>query len=203
MNQTLEQYLHVYCNYQQDNWSELLSLVEFAYNNTPSTTTSISPFFANKRYHPISLFTPNAILLSLEPVTLLQISMNYRVPSNLKSPQPNSVIRNLLMCNVPPLLILKQMTKSLSRLSSSEPPGLQRNSSKNILDPTKSSLSLVLYCSLSVFQSPYALVFHVSMLKPATSNTFSKRIQLISAPVIIDSEPKYKISRIVDSKIDH
>ena len=52
MNQTLEQYLYVYCNYQQDNWSKLLPLVEFAYNNAPSITTGVSPFFANKRYHP-------------------------------------------------------------------------------------------------------------------------------------------------------
>jgi len=51
-NQTLEQYLRVYCNYQQDNWSELLPLAEFAYNNAPSATTGVSPFFANKRYHP-------------------------------------------------------------------------------------------------------------------------------------------------------
>ena len=51
-NQMLEQYLHVYCNYQQDNWSELLPLTEFAYNNAPSATTSVSPFFANKGYHP-------------------------------------------------------------------------------------------------------------------------------------------------------
>jgi len=51
MNQTLEQYLHVYCNYQQDNWSELLPLAEFAYNNTPSATTGVSLFFANKGYH--------------------------------------------------------------------------------------------------------------------------------------------------------
>jgi len=50
-NQTLEQYLHVYCNYQQDNWSELLPLVEFAYNNALSTTTGVSPFFTNKGYH--------------------------------------------------------------------------------------------------------------------------------------------------------
>ena len=50
-NQTLEQYLRVYCNYQQDNWSDLLPLAEFAYNNAPSTTTGISPFFANKGYH--------------------------------------------------------------------------------------------------------------------------------------------------------
>ena len=51
-NQTLEQYLHAYCNYQQDNWSDLLPLAEFAYNNAPSATTGISPFFANKGYHP-------------------------------------------------------------------------------------------------------------------------------------------------------
>ena len=50
-NQILEQYLCIYCNYQQDNWLELLPLAEFAYNNAPSTTTSVSPFFANKGYH--------------------------------------------------------------------------------------------------------------------------------------------------------
>ena len=35
------------------------------------------------------------------------------------------------------------------------------------------------------------------------SNTFSERIQLAPTPVIIDREPKYKISQIVDSKINH
>jgi len=50
-NQTLEQYFHVYYNYQQNNWSELLALAEFAYNNAPSATTGVFPFFANKGYH--------------------------------------------------------------------------------------------------------------------------------------------------------
>ena len=40
------------------------------------------------------------------------------------------------------------------------------------------------------------------MLEPATSNTFSKRIQLAPTPVIIDREPEYEISQIVDSKIN-
>jgi len=52
MNQTLKQYLCIYCNYQQDNWSKLLLLVEFAYNNALSTTSGIFSFFANKKYHP-------------------------------------------------------------------------------------------------------------------------------------------------------
>jgi len=51
MNRTLKQYLHAYCNYQQDNWSKLLPLAEFAYNNALNATTGVSPFFANKGYH--------------------------------------------------------------------------------------------------------------------------------------------------------
>jgi len=40
------------------------------------------------------------------------------------------------------------------------------------------------------------------MLEPTMSNTFSERIQPASAPVIIDGEPEYEISWIVDSKIN-
>jgi len=60
-NQTLEQYIRVYCNYQQDNWSGLLPLAEFAYNNTPSATTGVIPFFANKGYHPNLTVHPSGI----------------------------------------------------------------------------------------------------------------------------------------------
>jgi hypothetical protein len=47
----LEQYLRIYCNYQQSNWESLLPIAKFAYNNTPSATTGVSPFFANKGYN--------------------------------------------------------------------------------------------------------------------------------------------------------
>ena len=46
-------------------------------------------------------------------------------------------------------------------------------------------------------------VFHVSILEPTIFNTFSKRIQPAFTLVIIDREPKYEISQIVNSKIDH
>ena len=45
-------------------------------------------------------------------------------------------------------------------------------------------------------------VFHVSILEPAISNSFSERRQLALIPVIINRKPKYKISWIVDSKIN-
>src|SRR6266436_2780344 len=51
-NQVLEQYLWVYTNYQQDDWVTLLPMAKLAYNNTTNMTTGVSPFFANKGYHP-------------------------------------------------------------------------------------------------------------------------------------------------------
>src|ERR1700761_4918414 len=52
VNQTLEQYIRMYCSYQQDDWHLLLPLAEFAYNNAPNASTGLSPFYANKGYHP-------------------------------------------------------------------------------------------------------------------------------------------------------
>jgi len=48
----MEQYLRVYCDYHQDNWSQLLPLAEFVYNNAKSASTGMSPFYANYGYHP-------------------------------------------------------------------------------------------------------------------------------------------------------
>ena len=45
-------------------------------------------------------------------------------------------------------------------------------------------------------------VFHVSMLKPMTLNLILNQIQSPPPLVEIDSEPKYKISEILDSKVD-
>jgi len=47
------------------------------------------------------------------------------------------------------------------------------------------------------------LVFHVSMLEPATPNTFPQHFKPLPVPVIIDGELEYKISKIVNSKIDY
>jgi len=55
-NQTMEQYLRAFCNYEQDNWVELLPLAEFAYNNAIHASTRMTPFWANYHYHPVMQF---------------------------------------------------------------------------------------------------------------------------------------------------
>ena len=46
-NQELEQYLRMYVNHRQNNWSEWLATAEFAFNNKVHTATKISLFQVN------------------------------------------------------------------------------------------------------------------------------------------------------------
>ena len=52
VNQSLEQYLRMFSNYKQNNWSELLSMVEFLYNNSITSATGLSFFYTNYGYYP-------------------------------------------------------------------------------------------------------------------------------------------------------
>src|SRR6266481_7034006 len=65
LNQVLEQYLQAYMNYQQDDWSSLLPLAEFAYNNAMNKMTGVSLFFTNKGYHPSLMVEPNVQVSSI------------------------------------------------------------------------------------------------------------------------------------------
>ena len=45
-------------------------------------------------------------------------------------------------------------------------------------------------------------VFHVSQLKPVTPNNIPNQLQSPPPPVEVDGEPEFKISKILDSKLD-
>lgn len=57
-NAFLEQYLRQYVNFAQDDWVKWLPLAEFAANNATSSSTNMSPFFANYAFHPRMSFGP-------------------------------------------------------------------------------------------------------------------------------------------------
>jgi hypothetical protein len=52
LNQVLEQYLRCYVNDCQDNWVQLLPVAQIAYNQSPTTSTGTSPFYANYGFEP-------------------------------------------------------------------------------------------------------------------------------------------------------
>ena len=182
MNQTLEQYLCVYCNYQQDNWSKLLSLTEFAYNNAPSATTGVSPFFANKEYHPNITVHPKCDIASsrardfaidlneLQSTLKTEISVaqqRYQKSANARrSPAPDFKVDDKVFVKAQ----FFQTTWPSKKLS------------EKYLGPYKIIAqpgTLLFTLRLPESMRSVHLVFHVSMLEPATSNTFSERIHVI------------------------
>jgi hypothetical protein len=105
INSTLEQYLRTYCNYEQDNWSKLLPLAEFAYNNAPHATTGVSPFFATRGYDPLIAVYPDAEVTDLRAK---HFAVNFdevpQVPTRshegrsrnhgpLRQPKPHGILR--------------------------------------------------------------------------------------------------------------
>src|SRR3954468_7418004 len=49
--------LRAFTNYQQDNWDQLLSTTEFACNNAPNASTSMTPFHINQGRDPLNPYT--------------------------------------------------------------------------------------------------------------------------------------------------
>jgi len=180
--------------------------MEFAYNNTPSATTGVSPFFANKGYHPNITVHPKRDIASswardfaidldkLQNTLKAEISaaqQHYKKSTDARrSPAPDFKVGDKVFVKVQ----FFQTTQPSKKLSEK-----YLGPYEIIAQPGTLSFTLCLPESMRSVHP----VFYVSMLEPATSNTFSKRIQLAPTPVIIDREPEYEISRIVDSKINH
>jgi Chromo (CHRromatin Organisation MOdifier) domain/Integrase core domain len=205
VNQTLEQYIRMYCNYQQDNWSQLLPLAEFSYNNAPSATTGISPFFANKGYHPSISVHPERDLTSARARELavdldeLHTELRKQIAEAQKRYQHYA---DLKRTPAPDFEIGSQAYVKAQFFRTTRPS--KKLSEKNlgpfevIARVGSHSYTLRLPDSMRAIHP----VFHVSQLEPATPNSIPNRVQPPPPPVTIDREQEFEISEILDSKID-
>ena len=76
-NSTLKQYLQTYVDYQQDDWTDLLPMAEFAYNNSKHLAIGMSPFMASEgQEHAIQLPMPIAKDSAVELIQEYRERMN-------------------------------------------------------------------------------------------------------------------------------
>ena len=173
MNQTLEQYLRIYCNYQQSDWAHLLPLAEFAYNNASLATTGKSPFFANKVYHPHL-----QIQTDLEQLT--KTARPYVVELNLVHKELNKSITEAqncyqgpadVRCSPAPKIQVGDLVLVLAKFIHTTHPS--KKLSEKFLGPFEvigkpSSYSYQI--KLPVHLRLIHLIFHISQLEPAMSS---------------------------------
>ena len=72
VNAVLEQSLRCFCNYLQDDWAQWLPTAEFSANNWDSSSTGLSPFYANTGQHPRTAAEPPALTM-VEGTTRVQL----------------------------------------------------------------------------------------------------------------------------------
>jgi len=204
-NQTLEQYLRMYCNYQQDNWSDLLPLTEFTYNNTPSATTGVSLFFANKGYHPNLAVHPEHDLSSArarEYAVDLESLHEYLCEEMAAAQKKYQGPADARRSPVPDFKVSDQVFIKAKYFRSTRPS--KKLSEKNLGPyPIIAQVSTLSF-TIRLPDSMHAVhpVFHVSQLKPATPNTIPNQSQPPPPPIKVDSEPEFEITEILDSKFD-
>ena len=195
----------MYCNYQQDNWSDLLPLAEFAYNNAPSATTGVSPFFANKGYHPNITVHPERDLSSawareytVDLESLHQYLHEERAAAQKRYQGPADARRS----PAPNFKVGDQVYVKAKYFRSTQPS--KKLSEKNLgpypIIAQVGTLSFTIRLPDSM--RAVHLVFHVSQLEPATPNTIPNQSQPLPPPVEVDGEPEYEITEILDSKLD-
>ena len=204
-NQTLEQYLQIYCNYQQDNWAELLPLAEFSFNNSPSATTGVSPFFANKGYHPdltvnseIGLSSTRAQEYTSDLSELHNFLRSEMALVQKRYQGPTDARRSTL----PDFKIGDEVYVKAKYFRSTRPS--KKLSDKNlgpftiIAQPGTHSFTLCLPDSMKSVHP----VFHISQLELSHPSTILNRVQSPPPPIEVDGEIEYEVEEILDSKID-
>ena len=198
-NQTIEQYLRYYLNYEQNNWVSLLPIAQFAFNNS-AAMTGISPFFANYGKHPSIEKTPKGVK-----------------PLSEKAHVSIQKIQELHKALKEDLEFIAQRTAKHANKKRSEGPDLRKGGivyllRKNI--KTKRPSDKLDHTKLGPFKIQEKLgpitfklelpphmrihpVFHISLLEPATGNAKQE-------PIHIDEEiqkPLYKVDQVMGHKL--
>ena len=205
-NQTLEQYLCIFCNYQQDNWYTLLLLVEFTYNNAPSATTGISPFFANKGYHPnLTIHLECNLASSRAEDLVVNLDKLHQELKTTISKAQHHYQGHADACRMPALdFIVGQQAFFKAKFFCMTQPS--KKLSKKFLGPFKILAKAGTHSYTLRLQDTICSVhpiFHVSMLEPATPNKIPNHVQSLPPPVEVQGELEYEISEVLDSKIDN
>lgn len=204
VNQTLEQYLRIYTNYQQDDWCKLLPLAEFAYNNSPHQATGMSLFFANKDFHPsltveITSATPAAARVLVEDMQHLHTFLREQLKLTKEQYERATVSR----CS-PALPFEKESkvwldTRNIHTKHPMKKLDHRRIGPFEVLDVLSThARRLALSHNLRFLHN----VFHVNLLEPYVQNTLPGQSPAVPPPVEVEGVEEFKVEEILNSRFD-
>jgi hypothetical protein len=204
VNQVLEQYLRCSINYHQDNWVDLLPIVEFAYNNTFQESIHQTPFYANYAYHP----RLDALDLSLSKNPAMQdlatklLGIHKEMKAKLVEAQERQKTNVDKSRKQHPNISVGNKVWLLRRNLKTRRPSDKldyRRLGPFIVTKQVNKVAYRLDLPSSIKIHP---VFHVYLLEPYRESTIPGRLQVPPYPIEIDGEEEFKVSEILDSRIN-
>jgi len=208
-NQTLEQYLRVYCDYHQDDWSQLLPLAEFVYNNAKNSSTGMSPFYANYGYHPRATLKVRLTTATDNPAAEALTERLQQVHTELRSQlgEAQRAYKRQFDRKTDPALPFRPgdlvwlKRKNIGTARPSRKLDSKRLGPFTILETVgESKLAFKLELPPQWRIHP---VFHTSLLEPYHPNRIEGRTQPPPPPEDIEGEMEYEVEEVLDSRIRH
>jgi len=203
MNQTIEQYLRIYCNYQQDNWTDLLSIAEFAYNNAFQSSIACSPFYANYGIHPRFHAKPELPAADVpaakeyaERLKQLHESLidHVKVAQDTQAQYYDAKHKRVeyqvgdQVWLLAPNIRTERPSKKLDWKRLGPYPIVQRMGLQ--------AYQLELPSSMKVHP-----VFHVSLLDRYNASTIPRRTNLAPPPIVVRGEQEFEVQEVIDSQL--
>ena len=193
INQTLKQYLRHYVNYHQDNWVELLSMIQIAMNSRVSNTTKISPYFANFGKKP-NLFEQKLDHVSADLVmnrvkrlkdikdNIQKMQFKFREYVNKKRKEGPQLKEKNKVYLLTKNLTTKRFNKKLNhtKVGSFFIKAVKRSVNYELSLPKNTRIHSI---------------FHINLLKPADFNTFIQKEFHYE-----NSEEEYTVKKILERK---
>lgn len=214
-NSALAEYLRHFVSYAQDDWLQLLPLAEFACNNALNASTGMSPFFANKGYHPRISFGP--------PRTLERASSTYLKNENKKGNAFVAKMEDILGILTEKLTFARMQQEDFSSANRTPAPAY-RAGDEVFLDTRNITTARPMKKLDHKFIGPFKIVkivnshayrlelpyehdlihhtFHTSLLRPAPDDPLPGQTNPPAPPVAIDANGKllWAMDAIINSK---
>ena len=206
VNAILEQYLRGYISYQQDNWFDYLSLAEFAYNNSISATTKVTPFFANYGFNPrFDMLRKDQSSLTSLPLELEtfrnkldKLEQHLRQEMRLAQQTYSEYANNNRIA--PPIFEIDSSVWLLRRNIRTTRPSDKLDYKRLGPFKIKEKISTNAYRLDLPETMRVHPVFHISMLEPVASDPLPLQVQVPPPPVIVDGELEIYIDEICDAR---
>jgi hypothetical protein len=208
--QKMKRYLRAYVNYQQNDWANWLSMIEYVSNASILIITQMFSFFANYEFESrmsfdrvkfkkitardrINRFRERKIVFTMKNIWKF-------AKKHMKKSQQSQIIyvnrHKILASNYQIEDQVWLSTRNIQIDRSFRKLDYKMLKSFKIVKKRNSSYKLELSIEMNIHS-----VFHISLLRKDLENSLSKQIIFSSSFVVIDDEEKFDVKNIIDSRL--